>query len=290
MTTGLPWWTYDAGGFFRPFNQYTNTEYHEQFLRWLQAATFFPLLRVHGYMSQAEPWRYGSEVERITARYLDLRYRMLPYIYSQSATVSFAGSTLMRPLVMDFPTDRQALAQQHQFMFGPSLLVAPVTEGEVKEWNIYLPEYSPGWIDFWSGEKYEGGQSVATPVTLEKIPLFVKAGSILPIGPEKQYASEDTDKPWEIRIYPGADATFTIYEDEGDNYNYEKGEYATFELKWKDTEKILEISERKGSFTGMKEERILNISIVDPQQGTGTQVATPIRTVTYSGKLIQIKI
>lgn len=288
MATGLPWWTYDAGGFFRPGDQYTNTEFHEQFLRWLQAATFFPLLRVHGYMSQTEPWRYGKEVERITAQYLDLRYRMLPYIYSQSAAVSFAGSTLMRPLVMDFPTDSHALEQRHEFMFGPSLLVAPVTEGKVKLWNVYLPEYAQGWIDFWSGKKINGGQSVDIDVTLDKIPLFVKAGSILPLGPEKQYASEDTDKPWEIRIYPGADATFTIYEDEGDNYNYEQGKSATFQLTWKDAEKTLEISDRKGSFTGMKEERTLNVTVVSPQQGTGVKVATPTQAITYSGKLLKV--
>lgn len=288
MATGLPWWTYDAGGFFRPGDQYTNSEFHEQFLRWLQAATFFPLLRVHGYMSQTEPWRYGKEVERITAQYLDLRYRMLPYIYSQSAAVSFAGSTLMRPLVMDFPADHQALEQRHEFMFGPSLLVAPVTEGKVKQWSVYLPEYTQGWIDFWSGEKINGGQSVNIDVTLDKIPLFVKAGSILPLGPEKQYASEDTDKPWEIRIYPGADATFDIYEDEGDNYNYEQGKSATFQLTWKDAEKMLEISDRKGSFTGMKEERLLNVTVVSPQQGIGVKVATPTQTVTYSGKPLQV--
>lgn len=288
MATRLPWWTYDAGGFFRPSNQYTNTEFHEQFLRWLQAGTFFPLLRVHGYMSQTEPWRYGKEVERITTQYLNLRYRMLPYIYSQSAAVSFAGSTLMRPLVMDFPTDHQALEQRHEFMFGPSLLIAPVTEGQVKQWNVYLPKHTEGWIDFWSGEKMNGGQSVNVNVTLEKIPLFVKAGSILPLGPEKQYTSENTDKPWEIRIYPGADATFTVYEDEGDNYNYEKGKSATFQLKWKDTEKILEISARKGSFTGMKKDLILNITVVSPQQGIGVKASTPTQAVTYSGKLMQV--
>lgn len=288
MATGLPWWTYDIGGFFRPSDQYTNTEYHEQFLRWLQAATFFPLLRVHGYMSQTEPWRYGTEVEHITAQYLNFRYRMLPYIYSQSAAVSFSGSTLMRPLVMDFPTDYQALEQRHEFMFGPSLLVAPVTEGKVKQWNVYLPEHAEGWIDFWSGKKFNGGQAVNVDVTLEKIPLFVKAGSILPLGPEKQYASEEMDKPLEIRIYPGANASFIIYEDEGDNYNYEKGKSATFQLTWKDADKTLEISNRKGSFAGLKEERTLNITVVNPNEGIGVKATAPTQTVTYSGKHIQV--
>lgn len=290
MATGLPWWTYDAGGFFRPFNQYTNTEYHEQFLRWLQAGTFFPLLRVHGYMSQAEPWRYGKEVERITAQYLNLRYRMLPYIYAQSAAVSFKGSTLMRPLVMDFPTDHRALEQRHEFMFGPSLLVAPVTEGKVKQWEVYLPECAEGWIDFWSGEKQNGGQSVNVNVTLEKTPIFVKAGSIFPLGPEKQFAAEDTDEPWEIRIYPGENASFTIYEDEGENYNYEKGQYSTFELVWNDAERTFEIGERVGSFSGMKKERILNITVVGPQNGTGMKASTPTKTVTYSGSRMQVNL
>lgn len=291
MASGVPWWTYDAGGFFRPFDQYANREYHEQFLRWLQAATFFPLLRVHGYMSQTEPWRYGKEVERITALYLDLRYRMLPYIYSQSAAVSFGGSTLMRPLVMDFPTDHRALEQRHEFMFGPSLLVAPITKGKVKQWNVYLPEHTEGWIDFWSGEKFAGGQSVHVDVTLEKIPLFVKAGAILPFGPKKQYASDDTGKPFEIRIYPGADATFTIYEDEGDNYNYEEGRFATFDLVWKDTERILEISERKGSFAGMKEKITFDIVVIDPEKETGGEPSpASVQTVIYPGNQMQIKL
>ncbi len=290
MATGLPWWTYDAGGFFRPSDQYANKEYHEQFLRWLQAGTFFPLMRVHGYMSQTEPWRYGKEVERITAQYLDLRYRMLPYIYAQTAAVSRAGSTLMRPLVMDFPADKQALEQRHEFMFGPSLLVAPVTEPQVKQWNVYLPQHAAGWIDFWTGKAYPGGQTVTIESTLEKIPLFVKAGSILPLGPEKQYAAQPTDTPWEIRIYPGADASFTIYEDEGDNYNCEKGEFSTFTLTWNDAEKTLEIGNRKGSFAGMKQERMLNIVVVTPQQGTGSKPSAPVKTITYSGTPQQIQI
>lgn len=290
MAAGIPWWTYDAGGFFRPHDQYTSTAYHEEFLRWFQAATFFPLLRVHGYMSQTEPWRYGDNVEQIVNQYLDLRYRMLPYIYSQTAAITFAGSTLMRPLVMDFPADRLALEQQHQFMFGPSLLVAPITEAKVKEWEVYLPQHPHGWVDFWSGEKHSGGQTVAVNVTLEKTPLFAKAGSILPLGPKKQYASEETNEPWEVRIYPGADATFTIYEDEGDNYNYEKGEYSTFELMWSDADKTFSIGERNGSFTGMHKERTFNVVLVSPQTGTGIAASTPAQMVTYSGEAVDMTV
>ena len=251
MATGLPWWTYDAGGFFRPGDQYTNTGYHEQLIRWIQAGTFFPLMRVHGYMSNTEPWRYGEKVEHIIARYLDLRYRLLPYIYSQNAAVSFNGSTLMRPLVMDFPEDRFALEQNYQFMFGPSILVAPVVESGVNRMKVYLPECSAGWVDFWNGTPHKGGIFTDVNVDLMKTPLFVKAGSILPLGPQKQYAAEETEQPWEIRIYPGADGSYSVYEDEGINYNYEKGQFSTFDLKWNNSDKALTISDRKGSFLSL---------------------------------------
>jgi len=279
MATGLPWWTYDAGGFFRPGDQYTNPEYHEQLLRWIQAGTFFPLMRVHGYMSNTEPWRYGEKVEKITAQYLDLRYRMLPYIYSQNAAISFNGSTLMRPLVMDFPNDTQALEQRHQFMFGPSLLVAPVVEGGINQMKVYLPQNQGGWIDFWNGQKHTGGQTVNVDVDLSKIPLFVKSGSIIPLGPEKQYTSEETGKPWEIRIYPGNDGAFTVYQDEGTNYNYETGKFSTFALTWDDAKKILTIGARKGSYPGMLNSRTF---IVTLQDGT-------TKTVQYNGKKINVK-
>lgn len=289
MAAGLPWWTYDAGGFFRPRDQYTSPEYHEQFIRWFQAGTFFPMMRVHGYMSNTEPWRYGPEVESIVAQYLDLRYRMLPYIYTQNAAVSFDGSTLMRPLVMDFPADRQALEQRHQFMFGPSLLVAPVVEGGVSQWEVYLPSNAGGWIDFWSGQSYRGGQNAAVEVDLAKTPLFVKAGSILPLGPVKQYASEETDQPWEIRIYPGADGSCTVYQDEGINYNYEKGKYSTFELTWDDAQRTLSIGKRSGSFPGMKESATFNVVVVSPGTGTGIAESAADQTIVYTGKAVQVR-
>jgi len=289
MAAGLPWWTYDAGGFFRPGNQYTNPEYHEQFIRWLQAGTFFPLMRVHGYMSNTEPWRYGEKVEQIVSRYLDLRYRLLPYIYSQNAAISFKGSTLMRPLVMDFPKDSLALEQTCQFMFGPSVLVAPVVESGIRQMKVYLPEYPAGWVNFWNGASYKGGQTVDVDIDLTKIPLFVKAGSILPLGPTRQFAAEETDEPWEIRIYPGADAIYSVYEDEGNNYNYEKGAFCTFELSWNDAERVLAISDRKGKFPGMKQKMTFNVVIVSPQSGTGIQQSAPDKTlVSYSGKSMTV--
>lgn len=288
MASGLPWWTYDIGGFFRPENQYVDKEYQERFLRWFQAATFFPLMRVHGYMSQTELWRYGKEVEDITSQYLNLRYRMLPYIYSQSAAVSFTGSTLMRPLVMDFPEDQEALNQQCEFMFGPSFLVAPITSKGVESWKVYLPAHKTGWFDFWNGQKVEGGQTIETNVDISKIPLYVKSGSIIPFGPEKQYASEKTDKPYEIRIYPGADAIFTVYEDEGNNYNYEKGKFSTFNLLWNDTDRIFEISKREGSFQGMEDSRIFNILVVG-SSSEKKDISKSSMTITYDGEPIKVK-
>ena len=290
MATGLPWWTYDAGGFFRPGDQYTNTGYHEQLIRWIQAGTFLPLMRVHGYMSNTEPWRYGEKVEYIIARYLDLRYRLLPYIYSQNAAVSFNGSTLMRPLVMDFPEDRFALEQNYQFMFGPSILVAPVVESGVNRMKVYLPECSAGWVDFWNGTPHKGGIFTDVNVDLMKTPLFVKAGSILPLGPQKQYASEETEQPWEIRIYPGADGSYSVYEDEGINYNYEKGQFSTFDLKWNDSDKTLTISDRKGSFVGMKERMDFNIVIVTPESGTGIYQSKVNKSIVYEGKSMVISL
>ena len=288
MATGVPWWTYDAGGFFRPQDQYSNAEYHERFLRWLQASVFLPLMRVHGYMSETEPWRYGEEVERISKQYIAFRYRLLPYIYSQAAGVSFAGSTLMRPLIMDFPTDSMALEQKGQWMFGKSLLVAPVTKAQAKQWTVYLPE-SSDWYDFWTGEKYNGGQYIEKEAPIDIIPLYVKAGSIVPFGPKVQYAAEKKWDNLEIRIYEGADGEFTLYEDENDNYNYEKGMYSTIEFKWIDAKRTLKIGERKGKFNGMLNNRNFQIVIVTMDHGIGTETTKHIeRTVKYTGKEMKI--
>ena len=154
-------------------------------LRWIQAGTFLPLMRIHGYMSQTEPWRYGEQVEHIVSDFLDLRYRLLPYIYSHTALVSHQGGTFMRPLIFDFSQDKEALKQQNEYMFGNSLLINPITQSNVQSRKTYLPEHAAGWIDFWNGKAYEGGQYVDIPASIEKIPVFVKAGTILPLGMKK---------------------------------------------------------------------------------------------------------
>ena len=174
MASGLPWWTFDAGGFFRPGDQHTSAEYQERLVRWVQASTFLPFMRVHGYMSETEPWRYSPETYEIIASYMDLRKRLEPYILDCAARVSHEGYTLMRPLVFDFPDDPEALRQDSEFMFGPSYLVHPVTEPAVTTWRTYLPETDGGWRDYWTGEMYAGGQYVETAVDLATIPVFVR--------------------------------------------------------------------------------------------------------------------
>ncbi|HEY5509150.1 MAG TPA: TIM-barrel domain-containing protein, partial [Paludibacter sp.] len=180
--TGFPYWTTDIGGFFRPGNsQYTDEKYHELLTRWYQWGTFNPIFRIHGYMTETEPWKYGQKVEDNMREMLNLRYRLLPYIYSEAWQVTKNGSTLMRPMVMDFNGDTAAVESQYQYMFGKSLLIAPITEPNVTEWNVYLPKVD-GWYDFWTGKRFNGGQSIKTDAPLDKIPLFVKAGSIIPMG------------------------------------------------------------------------------------------------------------
>jgi alpha-D-xyloside xylohydrolase len=263
VVTGLPWWTTDTGGFFRPGpGQYSSADYRERFLRWLQFSTFTPLMRVHGYQTDTEPWRYGEAFEAETRRWLELRYRLLPYIYGEASRVTFAGSTLMRPLVLDFPNDPKALDQTAEFMFGHAFLVAPVLAPGVKEWAVYLPETPGGWYDFWTNERFAGGKTVSVEAPLDRIPLFVRSGSVIPLGPSVQFADNKADAPYEIRVYPGADTKFTMYEDDNETYAYEQGERATYDLSWEDARKTLRISERSGHFSGIQEKRVLKIILV----------------------------
>jgi len=177
QAAGIPWWTYDAGGFFRPQNQYTDTAYIERMLRWIETSVYLPLMRVHGYMSNTEPWNYGAEAQQVIAQCLRERERLQPYIRECARRVSEEGYTLMRPLVFDFADDPVALGQKYEYMFGPSLLVSPVTEPGVTEWRTYLPKSEGGWCDYRTGRHYEGGQTVTTPVTKAFIPVFVRVSS-----------------------------------------------------------------------------------------------------------------
>ncbi|MBP7912475.1 MAG: DUF5110 domain-containing protein, partial [Streptococcus sp.] len=257
--TGFPYWTTDIGGFFRPgASQYYDKEYHELLIRWFQWGTFNPIFRIHGYQTETEPWKYGPQVEENIRKMLNLRYHFMPYIYSEAWQVTKNGSTMMRPLVMDFREDTSALSQFYEYMFGKALLVTPITEPNASLWNIYLPG-SCSWYDFWTGEKYNGGKYIEKEVPIDIIPLYVKAGSIIPFGPKVQYTTEKRWDSLEIRIYEGADGAFTLYEDEGDNYNYEKGMYSTIAFLWDDAKKTLTIGDRKGSFPSMLIQRKFKI-------------------------------
>ena len=174
QAAGIPWWTYDAGGFFRPMDQYTNQDYIERMLRWIETSVYLPLMRVHGYMSNTEPWNYGEEAKAIITSCLKERERLLPYIRKCAERVSTEGYTLMRPLVFDFANDPEALKQKYEYMFGPELLISPVTEAGVSEWQTYLPKNKGGWHDYRTGQHYEGGQTVTTKVDKAYIPVFVR--------------------------------------------------------------------------------------------------------------------
>lgn len=268
QTAGVPWWTYDAGGFFRPNNQYTNQEYIERMLRWIETSVFLPLMRVHGYMSETEPWKYGKEAQDIIASCLSERYRLQSYIYSGAAAVSFEGSTLMRPFIFDFPKDQTALQQKYEYMFGPSLLVSPVTEPDVTSWKTYLPVHSQGWYDYYTGKKMEGGKTVTTAVDKSRIPVFVKGGSILPLAVDPLIAAKTLHTPLEIRIYPGSDAVFTLYEDDGHTNAYEQGKCSRITFRWNDSQQQLTIDERQGQFDSMPRSRSFVVQVVNGKNQT----------------------
>ncbi len=286
--TGMPYWTFDAGGFFRPRDQYTHKDFHERFLRWFQFATFSPLQRVHGYQSKTELWRYGKEVEAETMKYLNLRYQLMPYIYSCAADITFNNGTLMRPLVMDFANDEMALKQKYTYMFGASFLVAPVIKKDIKEWDVYLPKNDAGWYNFWTNHHHTGGEMVKTEASLTTIPLYVKSGSIIPLGNKVQNTTELPSDTLEIRIYAGADGTFDLYEDEGTNYNYEKGNYSIIPFKWDEQKQTLTIEKRQGSFKGMLKKRVLKVVWVNETNGVGIEPDKKCTLVQYSGKKIKL--
>ena len=262
---GYPYWTVDAGGFFRPGDgQYADPAYHERFLRWFQYATFLPMQRVHGFETNTEFWRYGERVEAVARQYLELRYRLLPYVYSVAAETSRTGMPIMRPLVFDFAHDARALDEAHSYMFGGSLHVAPVFEAGVQEWPVYLPESEGGWFDLWTGEHRTGGKvhTVATP--LEQIPLHGRAGTILPLGPVLQSTAEATNQTVDLYVFPGRDAAFELYEDDGLSNAYETGEFATIPIRWDDRRGEIQFGKPQGGFAGMRTERSFVVHRVGP--------------------------
>lgn len=294
----IPHFNTDIGGFF--LNEYkndiTNPDYRELYVRWLQYGTFSPMMRSHGEGAPREIYQFGQKGDRVydaVEKYINLRYSLLPYIYSTSWDVSARQSSMIRALVMDFANDKNVWDINNQYMFGKSILVCPVTTGlytkdgkedfsTVKAKEVYLPK-GADWVDFWTGEKHTGGQKIAKEVPLDILPLFVRAGSILPVGPKVQYAEEKKWDNLEIRIYPGANGEFTLYEDENDNYNYEKGMSSTIKFLWNDAKKELTIAKREGTFPGMLTQRKFNVVAV------GQTSSAQIKTVDYNGARVVLK-
>lgn len=319
---GMPHWNSDIGGFFAGhYNKSWNDDsasknplYQELYVRWLQFGTFNPMMRSHGTDVYREIYKFGKKGEPVydaIEKMIGLRYSLLPYIYSTSWEVSNRQSSFMRALMMDFVDDRKVWDINDEYMFGKSILVAPIThaqytpeavvkvseeEGwnrngakktktdaavdfmETKSTNIYLPAGTL-WYDFWTNEKHEGGKEITKETTLDVIPLYVKAGSIIPVGPQVQYA---TEKPWdhlELKVYAGANGNFILYEDEFDNYNYEKGVYTEIPISWNNTSCKLTIGARKGAYEGMLKNCKFTVTLQD-----GTQ-----KNVDYNGKAISVK-
>ena len=302
---GIPYWNSDIGGFFlwNYENKLDDPEYRELYARWLQFGAFCPMMRSHGADAPREIYQFGEKGDPIydaIEKYIQLRYRLLPYIYSTSWDVTANQSSMMRALMMDFPGDKAALDINDEYMFGRSILVCPVTEcmyskdmeedfSIIKSIEIYLPK-GTDWFDFWTGEKHSGGQTVSRMTPLDIMPLYIRAGSVIPVGPKVQYATEQNWDKLEIRVYEGANGEFTLYEDENDNYNYEKGMYSTITLTWDDSNRVLTIKNREGSFPGMLQERQFNIVLVSKDHGIGmTEPEEYDRQVDYKGKKIRIK-
>ena len=287
--SGIPYWTTDVGGFFRPKDQYTSEAYHELLVRWFEYGAFCPLFRIHGYQSRAEIWNYGPQVEGILRQYDGLRYRLLPYIYTAAWGVTKNGETLMRALPLAFSSDTSARGVSDQFMFGPALLISPVTIEGAKARTVYLPA-GHDWIDFWSGKRLHGGQSISAEAPLDRIPIYAMAGSIIPFGPTAESTSAKAD-PIELRIYTGEAADFTLYEDEGDNYDYEHGRYSEIPMHWDERSGVLTIGQRRGRFPGMLERRTFRVVIVKDAGGTGIEAGSePDATIDYVGTPTSVRL
>jgi alpha-D-xyloside xylohydrolase len=286
VSSGIPYWNTDIGGF--GSGDPSTAAYAELFTRWFQYGAFCPMFRVHGTNYAKEVWRFPTATQPILINYINLRYRLLPYIYSVAWKVTNEGYTMMRPLVMDFRADAQADGIGNQFLFGPALMVNPVTTSGATSRSVYLPS-GIAWYDFWTGVKSNGGQTIQTDAPIEKMPLFVKAGSIVPMGPLIQYATESSD-PIELRVFPGANGSFTLYEDEGDNYNYESGARATIPFTWDEAAQQLTIGQRSGSFPGMLANRTFHVVFVAPNHGAGVgDGATSDAVVSYDGSAVVVQ-
>lgn len=296
--SGIPYWTMDIGGFCveKRYERATEgsedlAEWRELNTRWYQFGAFAPLFRAHGQYPYREVYNIAPDnhpAYQSILWYNKLRYRLMPYIYSLAGKIYFDDYTLMRGLVMDFPKDPDAIMVDNQFMFGPALMVCPVTEYMARERQVYLPK-GPGWYDAYSGNMLEGGQVITADAPYQRMPLYVKAGSILPIGPEIEYTGQKPDAPITLIIYTGSDGTFELYEDEGLNYNYESGAYTKIPIRWSEEQGRLYIGERSGAFEGMQEECSFRLVFVSPAKPAGFKFdSLEHLEINYNGSAIEL--
>ncbi|WP_420237624.1 TIM-barrel domain-containing protein [Telmatobacter bradus] len=296
--SGLPYWTMDTGGYtmqqkfaYEPQKSAHEEEWRELNARWFEFSTFTPLLRVHGELRPREMWTLGEDSAAYNAelKFDRLRYALQPYIYSLAGWTTQGDFTMLRPLVMDFANDRVARAVADEFMFGPSLLVAPVTSYKQRSRPVYLPE-GRRWYDYWTGKTVAVG-NITADAPYDRIPVFVPAGAILPYGPSVQYVGEKPADPITLYVYAGADGAFTLYEDQGTNYGYEKGAFATIPLRWNERTGELTIGSRSGSFDGMLEQRTFRVVLVAPGHAAAfAPEQDAARSVSYSGQTVRVKL
>lgn len=293
---GIPSWNSDIGGFFNGAYQGPGQDtYNELYCRWIQFGTFCTIMRSHGSATDRAIYQFGKEGESyydIINRYIRLRYALLPYIYSTARKVHADDFTFMRAMGIAFPSDAATHELKDQFMFGSDLLVAPVVQEQAAQRSVYLPK-GCSWTDLWTGEQVEGGTKVKRDVSLAVMPIYVRQGTILPWGPEVQYSSANNWDNLEIRIYPGADGQFTLYEDDRDNYNYEQGQYSEIPFTWDNGTQTLTIGVRRGSFGDMLTSRTFRIVLVDPANRLGLGLQQSVRfskEVAYDGSEISVQI
>jgi alpha-D-xyloside xylohydrolase len=306
--SGVPYWTLDTGGFVVP-DRFSAAkpapadlaEWYELNTRWFEYSTFLPILRLHGQKPLREIWEFGgdsSAAYRAMLKFDKLRYRLLPYLYSLAGGVTQRGGTILRPLVMDFRADEAARAVADEFMFGSSLLVAPVTTHQARSRAVYLPKgigrgatanETVAWYDLWTGEPAAGGTTVTAPAPFDAIPVYARAGAIVPFGPDLQYVAEKPADPITVFVYAGADGAFDLYEDEGTTNGYERGAFATIPMRWNDAAGTLTIGARAGSFPGMLASRTFKVVLV--RRGAPAGYTTPAlrtKSVTYSGAAVDV--
>ena len=298
--SGIPYWTMDIGGFSVPARFAAEhptaedaEEWRELNARWFEFGTFVPLLRVHGEAPKREMWELGGEKHpayQAELKFDRIRYRLLPYIYSLAGAVTHEGGTIMRPLVMDFRADAKARDTTDQYLFGPAFLVSPVTTYKARSRAVYLPS-ATSWYDFWTGANVPGGQTIDVPAPYDSMPIHVKAGSIIPTGPEIAYTDEKPADPIVLWVYAGADGAFTLYEDDGVTYGYEKGACARIPIRWNEAARTLTIGKREGFYTGMQKERTFDVVLVSKAKPVGSSFAPKAdKSVRYDGAAVELKL